>query len=57
MPAMNAAEPAPRTQPYSNFAAFDDPSASASARTVIGARNAACNSVSRRKGRKPCAGT
>jgi hypothetical protein len=55
-PAMNAADPAPRTQPYSNGAAFAAPSASASASTGIGASKAACSSVSRRRAAKPWAG-
>ena len=53
---MNAADPVPRTQPYSKRSRLDEASDSASASTVIGARNAAWSSVSARKGQKPRAG-
>ena len=48
MPAMNAAEPAPRTEPYSNtprlpFGPEAAASASASASGTSGAKAAACN--------------
>ena len=55
---MKAAEPVPRTQPYSNPRRPQPrgaaaPSAKASARMVTGASAAACPRLSARKGPKP----
>ena len=58
VPAMNAAEPAARTQPYGKpRPACDEPSASASASGVSGASTAACATLTSISSGRPRAGT
>jgi hypothetical protein len=59
---MKAAEPVPRTQPYSNprrplpGGGAAAPSAKASDKTVSGPSDAACARLSAKSGHNPCAG-
>ena len=61
VPAMKAAEPVPRTHPYSKprrpllGGGEADPSANASAKIVIGASDAACSRLIPSKIQNPCA--